>query len=173
MKEIPNFEGYFADESGNIFSSLPWGRVGKTEPPSEPRLLKQGKHNKNGYRFVILSKGGKTFHRSVHRLILETFVGERPDGMEGCHSDGNKDNNGLSNLRWDTSASNHNDQRKHGTLPRVKGEHHGLSKLTNSQVIDIRRLCTEKVSRKEIASKFCISASNVGRIESRRGWRHV
>ena len=45
-------------------------------------------------------RGYKT--RLVHRLVLETFVGAAPAGMEGCHNDGNRFNKRLENLRWDT-----------------------------------------------------------------------
>jgi hypothetical protein len=38
----------------------------------------------------------------VHRLVLLTFVGPCPKGMESCHGDGIKSNNCLTNLRWGT-----------------------------------------------------------------------
>lgn len=60
---------------------------------------------------VNLDVGGKTIVRSVHQLILETFVGPKPDGMEGCHyPDSDKSNNRLDNLRWDTHGENAKDK---------------------------------------------------------------
>lgn len=59
--------------------------------------------------------------RLVHRLVLEAFVGPCPEGMEGCHGDGDPTNNSLGNLRWDTATSNQLDKVRHGT-------HHNAAK---------------------------------------------
>lgn len=64
---------------------------------------------------VNLCKGGRGTTKTVHRIVLEAWVGPCPDGLEGCHNDGNAANNALSNLRWDTHANNELDKRKHGT----------------------------------------------------------
>lgn len=55
--------------------------------------------------------------RQVHALVLEAFVGPCPDGMEGCHGDGNPVDNRLANLRWDTRGNNMLDASRHGTHP--------------------------------------------------------
>jgi hypothetical protein len=54
------------------------------------------------------------FTRKVHRLVLETFVGPCPDGMECCHNNGDPADNRLENLRWDTLSSNAYDRVEHG-----------------------------------------------------------
>lgn len=68
-----------------------------------------------GKLWVGLSRGDKQSTRAVHRLVLDAFVGPRPDGLIGCHNDGNAFNNNLSNLRWDTYSSNTRDSVQHGT----------------------------------------------------------
>lgn len=55
---------------------------------------------------VHLSVGPERFVRYVHHLVLEAFVGLRPQGTECCHYDGDTTNNRLDNLRWGTSADN-------------------------------------------------------------------
>lgn len=55
---------------------------------------------------------GRTFR--VHLLVLEAFVGPRPDGHVACHSDDVYTNNVLSNLRWDLPAANYEDQKRNG-----------------------------------------------------------
>lgn len=42
----------------------------------------------------------------VHRLVLEAFVGECPEGMECDHIDRNRSNNRLENLHWTTQEYN-------------------------------------------------------------------
>lgn len=61
----------------------------------------------------------RTVYPTIHRLVLETFVGPCPEGMEACHNNGNPADNRVENLRWDTHIANMADQRVHGT--RVPG----------------------------------------------------
>ncbi len=80
------------------------GRRGELRPLAIRR-------NDDGYCFVNLDLDGKTYSRSVHQLVLETFVGPRPEGMEACHyPDDDKSNNRLENLRWDTHGENAKDK---------------------------------------------------------------
>jgi hypothetical protein len=70
-----------------------------------------------GYLTITLSRGQEVRHASVHPLVLEAFVGPRPPGMECCHTDGDKTNNALSNLRWDTKKANELDAIRIGKRP--------------------------------------------------------
>lgn len=69
----------------------------------------------DGRRYVFLYDSPKRRRVQVSRLVLEAFVGPCPPGMEGCHNNGDKLNNHVSNLRWDTRSSNSLDAVKHGT----------------------------------------------------------
>ncbi len=72
---------------------------------------------KKGYMTVglCLEGDGRQTQFRVHRLVLETFVGLCPDGMEACHRNGDPGDNKLSNLRWDTHENNMLDAVRHGT----------------------------------------------------------
>lgn len=61
-----------------------------------------GWKQKDAYHQVRIKS--KTFY--VHRLVLETFVGECPEGFECDHIDRNRSNNMLENLRWITVFDN-------------------------------------------------------------------
>ena len=63
-----------------------------------------------GHAVVSLNKPGIQVVKFVHALMLESFVGPPPEGMEGCHNDGNGLNNRLDNLRWGTPKSNGEDR---------------------------------------------------------------
>lgn len=69
----------------------------------------------NGYPAVSID--GK--NRRVHTLVLESFVSDRPKGMEVCHYDGDRTNNRLMNLRWDSRHGNWVD-RYEGRQPIVQ-----------------------------------------------------
>ena len=48
----------------------------------------------------LVDDTGETRTRPVHKLILWTFCGECPEGMEACHGPGGQLDNRLVNLRW-------------------------------------------------------------------------
>ena len=58
----------------------------------------------NGYSFVTLSKCGTIKDKLVHRLVMETFVGNSK--YEINHKDGYKTNNRLENLEYVTHSEN-------------------------------------------------------------------
>jgi hypothetical protein len=67
-----------------------------------------------GHLAISLGRGNR---RKVHLLVLEAFVGPRPEGELGLHNNGDVNNNQLSNLRWDTYSANQFDAVDHGTHP--------------------------------------------------------
>lgn len=51
----------------------------------------------------------------VHKLVLEAFIGPRPEGTECCrHLDDNPLNNTLTNLTWGTYGENSRDMVRNG-----------------------------------------------------------
>lgn len=72
------------------------------------------------YRQVTLRDGHQL---KVHLLVLTVFAGPRPDGLQGCHTNGDKSDNRLINLRWDTPGANNRDKRAHGTDHQVRKTH--------------------------------------------------
>lgn len=102
MKRIKDFEDYLVDSEGNVYREVK-GKVKQIK----------GTVTSQGYRGVTLSKYSKPHLKTVHRLVLETYVGECPKGEEACHYDGNPLNNTLSNLRWDTVSNNARDRIRH------------------------------------------------------------
>jgi len=49
---------------------------------------------------------GKFTPVPVHHLVLEVFVGPRPEGTVACHNNGDGYDNRVRNLRWDTRKAN-------------------------------------------------------------------
>lgn len=68
-----------------------------------------------GYRRVALRRGERQQWATFHTLVLEAFVGPRPEGMMCRHLDGDPLNNRLENLRWGTREENAQDSIRHGT----------------------------------------------------------
>lgn len=86
------------------------------------RLIKPyaDRQHEAAYRIVNLRGHGRSTNPLVHKLVLEAFVGPRPEGMEACHDNGIKHDNRATNLRWDTHRANMEDQFRHGTKNRRK-----------------------------------------------------
>ncbi len=105
----------------------------------------------------------------MHTLVLLAFVGPRPDDMQACHNDGDKNNNRLSNLRWDFPARNHADKKRHGT--QTSGEDHPPAKLTWDEVRIIRRLLDQRVSEGKIARAFGVTQVAISHIAIGKTWK--
>lgn len=125
----------------------------------------------DGYWTVSLYFQGKRKHSKIHLLVLEHFVGPKPrPELDGCHNDGNKNNNFWLNLRWDTRAGNFTDKIKHGTSER--GEGNPQAKLTEEIVKYILKN-PDNLTQQQIAEKLGISYTNVNNIVLRKRWAHV
>jgi hypothetical protein len=95
MKQIDNFPGYYATESGRILS----GKSGEL-------LCLAPKTQNGGYQLVTLSLKGKAYTRSVHRLVAEAFIDNPLNLPEVNHVDGDKKHNAAINLEWCDRSSN-------------------------------------------------------------------
>lgn len=106
---VPGYEGrYEISDHGRVRSLLAWrGRPG-------PRIINPT-CDTHGYPTVSLYRDGERTTIGVHRLVLEAFVGPRPDELLTRHLDGDPSNNRLDNLTYGTSTENHVDQVRHGT----------------------------------------------------------
>jgi hypothetical protein len=163
--------GYAASSDGRIWtcrSSGPGNRDRFTKPW---RALKPGMTSM-GYVTVGIGLGGGKNQRSryVHELVLEAFMGPRPLGMECCHNNGDKTDNRLENLRWDTRSENSNDSFRDGTRP--TNENHHWTKLDNESVEEAIGLVNNGVSQSEVARQFNVHPSTISRYVNakRRRW---
>lgn len=119
----------------------------------------------------LVAENKKHNYPLVHRLVLETFVGPCPEGMECRHRDGNKENNFLENLLWGTKLENARDKHKHGTTAR--GEKNGMSVLSNEDIVDIRQCRKLGLSLNVIARIFDVSKKTILNIIQGKIWRYV
>lgn len=112
---VVEFEGYYEVSNFGRIRSLPRQVMRGTAPVmTRPRIMKPTP-DKGGYLTVSLYGDMGRRSRRVHRIVLEAFIGKRPNGMETRHKDGNQRNNHLENLEWCTKSTNTKDQVRHGT----------------------------------------------------------
>lgn len=114
-----------------------------------------------GYSFVSLMTETTRTVVSVHHVVLQTFVGPRPNKKEGCHKNDVRFDNRLSNLYWGTHKENLQDAIKNGKMKnRLRGENNPLVKLSREKIYQIRRLySTGNFLQKDLAKKFNVHYS--------------
>lgn len=142
----------------------------------------KGTIDKKGYVATELSiKEKKRKSYFVHRLVLEAFVGFRPEGYECRHLDGNPANNRLENICWGTPQENADDRNKHGSS-RVgcerldsRGIDNPSCKMNEEKVRLLRKLWDlgEKSNKYlvHLSTFFGLSRSGTRAIVSRRTWK--
>jgi hypothetical protein len=178
-KTVSGFPGYVVGDDGTVWS---WKDLHDSRRKTTPywRKLKpsfkKGKHKKPqnhpGYFRVTLTRDGNHRQFFVHVLVLETFVGPRPPGMQACHfPDRDTKNNHLTNLRWDTPENNAADKMSHGTVP--QGEAVVTAKLTDDDIPKILRLLEAGVAMHRIAYGFDVSARQIFAISKGHSWKQL
>ena len=157
MRPIAKFTGYFVDRAGYAYS-MKHGKLKKLHP------WKDG----HGYYCITVRLDKKSYSRLIGKLVLETFVGSCPKGMETCHGSNGITDDSLKNLSWGTHSKNMGeDKLRDGTL--IRGEKQWYSKLTKKQVLEIR-LLADDLTYREIAKIFGVSIANVGYIVCGKSW---
>lgn len=161
-KKIPSFQNYAICPHGEVIS-IKTGNILKTHK------------NIRSYQRICLRKESKSYHRFVHCLVAETFIGPRPEGKQVDHIDGNKDNNHYYNLRYLTQEENLSRRVPMGKMR--KGSNHGMSKISENQAKEIRlrhkRYHRTKSNTNELAKEYGISPSMVRLIINRINWKHI
>ncbi len=112
---IPGYEGFYKVSDHGRVRSLERRVIRQSGGTYRvrPRILKPA--SDNGRLLVNLhGPDGRNASRKVHQLVLEAFVGPRPEGFECCHRDDDHANNTLHNLRWATHADNMQDCIRNG-----------------------------------------------------------
>ncbi len=158
----------------SLYEASSLGRVRRACPGSATyvgRILNLST-GKDGYMYAQFSDGeGRSIYK-VHSLIAEAFLGLRSKGMEVNHIDGNKQNNRWDNLEYLSSVQNHQHAIKLGLWLPNYGSKNGMSKFTEGQVKEIRRLyATGNYSQRSLARMFGVR--DVCAIVNRKIWRHI
>lgn len=129
----------------------------------------QGCKNKDGYG----EKSYKGKRTRVHRVFYELFIGKIPKGMCVCHKCDIPACVNPSHLFIGTHQDNSDDKMKKKRNKNPIGEKHGMAKLKEKDVLEIRRLYKEGYSSRKIGRKFNAGKSTILRIVRRNNWNHI
>jgi hypothetical protein len=157
-KDVVGFEGmYKVSDRGELFSI------------SKNRLIPK-RLDRYGYVKYELSKEGKKFYRTGHKLVALAFI-PNPENLPSInHMNLDKADNRLDNLEWCSNKQNTNHAiLKRGEWMSCKGEKNVSSKLTYEDVKEIRSL-KGTMLQKELAKKFGVTPSQISNIMKGKQW---
>lgn len=153
-------ETYTIFENGDIYRNRDWYKV------HQPK-------NADGYPGVFFTCDGKSKRVSVHRLMMLLFYPiDNADKMVVNHKDGNKANNNLDNLEWCTSSENSKHAFRTG-LKSANGEKNSHAKLTEKDVLEIRKRLKNGESGSALAREYGVQKTAISRIKLRKSWSHL
>lgn len=157
-KAICDYSNYFISNKGRV----------KSTKNNQERILRAG-IDSSGYYVVGLCKDGKQKSFRVHQLVAKHFLGNSKNSIVN-HIDGNKLNNIVSNLEYVTYSGNIQHAYNHNLRP--KGEDIYCAKLSDREVLEIRKLLGFGVSRQELKEKYNVSSTTILRIANNIDYRN-
>jgi hypothetical protein len=87
-----------------------------------------GHISRKGYRRVSLSKDNKNTNQTIHRLVIQSFIGDMPNKVVN-HKNGIKTDNRLENLEWVTISENTQHSFNNGLQIHKKGLESPFAKM--------------------------------------------
>ena len=132
------------------------------------RILKRN-HSGYGYAKVNLCVNGETNRVRVSSLVLEAFVGPRPEGHVVCHGPNGRTDDSIDNLSWGTRSKNCGEDRvRDGTDTR--GAKSWNAKLTELDVKAIRHWVNSGYSYGELSKIFDVTSVHIGLVARGISW---
>lgn len=140
------------------------------------RVLKS-KTLSSGYEKVNLWKNGKQKSFRIHRLVAIHFIKNPKNLYTVNHKDGDRFNNTQSNLEWCTLQENLAHAKRTGLH---KNSHFALEKcrkskrkLTNDQVLQIKKMKTYGLRVCEISKKLDIQYDRVAGVYNNKSYLDI
>lgn len=139
--------------------------------PVRERILAQAVHPTGRLYVNMHANDQRARTYTVHRIVIEAFIGPQPDGMECLHRDGDCTNNHVTNLMWGTHAENMRDMVRHGTSARGERSHN--ARLTEADVRTIRERRAAGETTVELSVRYGVAPCTISQICTGKTWGHL
>ena len=123
--------------------------------------------NKWGYGRIRHSLLGE---RATHRIAFRAFVGDIPEGILVLHKCDVPRCCNPAHLFLGTGRDNVQDMMQKGRFSAVRGERHGMAKLTQSAAATIREEAGVVSTVSDLAIRFGVSRRAVQFVVGRKTW---
>ena len=161
FNKIKGYENYSVSNQGRVYNY-------------KKRIFLKPQKNTHRYLHVGLWKNGIGKMHTIHRLVALAFIPNVFGKRTINHIDGCKANNHVSNLEWNTHSENVKHAFDNGLKNPTKGSKNGKSKLTENQVLEIRRLySTGEYTQRALGKIFGVTPQLIELIINRKIWRHI
>ena len=168
------------EQRGRWVFGVDMGIMGRPPQPAEERFWSRvdtsgkcwewiGRKSPEGYGRFWDGDKDTTAHRFAYSLVY----GAIPDGMFICHHCDNPGCVRTSHLFMGTHSDNMRDSIAKGRHVDNRGERHGLSRLCENDIYEIRRLRSLGIEQKILAKMWRICRPNVSLIVTRKRWKHI
>lgn len=123
------------------------------------------------YGYPQANRNGKVY--LLHRKFFEKSRGEIPKDKCICHTCDNRKCVNPYHMFIGTKKENTQDMLNKGRKNPALGEKSTKSKLTQEQVLEIRKLHKLDNSIKKLSDRFKVSPQSIWAIIARKNWKHL
>ena len=172
---IDGHPNYLVSNIGRVKRLAHWAKRTRKNPHGcstplyfEDKILNQ--RLVNGYPTVNF-RGGERKSYKVHRLIAIAFIPNPENKPHINHINAIRNDNRIENLEWCT----HDENMAHAVRTNLtcKGSKNGQAKLTDEQVLKIRKLFAEGANKSRLSRQFNISRGSIKKAIEKTSWANL
>lgn len=179
-KDVAGYEGLYQVSSfGQVkrvqryYNQLN-GLTGNMNTKLLSELVMKQFEDEDGYLRIQLIKDGVRKKHFVHRLVALNFIPNPENKPEVNHKQGNKKDNRVELLEWNTTSENQRHAIANKLYITAKGENSGQAKLKEIQVREIHKLWKSgEVTQEYLSNLFGVAGSAISRIVNGHRWNHI
>ena len=172
-KDIQGYEGHYQISNiGRVKSLARKKNHIKGFAITKEIILKQQK-NFDGYYNLSLKLNCCRKNYSIHRLVAIHFISNLDNKKEVNHINGIKQDNRVENLEWCTRRENIIHSFNTGLNAGNKGEKHGMSKITELQVLEIKQRLKNGQTHQKIAEIYNVGRTTISAINQNKNWNYL
>lgn len=137
----------------------------------DPKLCWDWLKGADGRNYGSLRIGQKAY--KAHRLAWEYTRGPIPNGLHVLHACDRPLCCNPSHLRLGNHQENMDDKEARGRGNQPRGADHHWAKLTEADVLEVRSLHGQGISKAAIARKYEVGFTTIKSIVDRKTWKHL